>query len=167
MVRPREGPRSQRSARAHPSGAVVSKPFMRETDKAKPQPIAQAVLAIVERLLGGTLCFVGRIVGPELLIHEVSDKHGLGLAQGQSIPLLDTMSGVVERTRATALCDDESPMACPFEKNLGLRSGLAVPLILRDGTIVGTLCALDRMRRSYTAKDVELVVDLARVVTAE
>ncbi|MEO7093774.1 MAG: GAF domain-containing protein, partial [Polyangiales bacterium] len=136
-------------------------------DKPKPHPIAQAVLTILHRLLGGSMCFVGRILGPELMIHEALDPHGLGVTKGQSVPLLDTMSGVVERTRATAVCDDESAMACPFEKGFGLRSGLAVPLLQRDGNIIGTLCALDRVRRTYSPQDVELVVDLARVVVAE
>ena len=125
------------------------------------------MLTILHRLLGGSVCFVGRIVGPELLVHEALDPHGLGVTRAQSVPLLDTVSGVVERTRATAVCDDESPIACPFERNLGLRSGLAVPLLQRDGNIIGTLCAFDRTRRSYSAQDVELVVDLARVVVAE
>ena len=125
-------------------------------------PIAHAVLAILQRLLGAPIGIVGRIVGAEV---RVLAAHGEGA--GIRLPLAETLVATVERTRTTAILGAGGSFEGGFERSLGWRAGLAVPLVLRDGTLVGALCAYDRAPRTYGKQDVELVGELARLVAAE
>jgi signal transduction histidine kinase len=136
-------------------------------DAANHLPIAQAVLAIVHRLLGGSLAMVGRVVGADLVLLAVSDRGGLGVTEGMTLPLADTISGHADRTRATVILSEEPRVMGGFESRLGLRAGVSVPLMLRDGTFVGTLSAYDMTPRAWAANDLDLLLDLARVVAAE
>ena len=130
-------------------------------------PIAQAVLAILRRLLGAPIGIVGRIVGAELRVLAAHDGEGAGIRRGGSLPLEETLVATVERTRTTAILGEGGAAEGAFERRLGWRAGLAVPLVLRDGTLVGALCAYDRVPRTYGAQDIELVGELARLVAAE
>jgi signal transduction histidine kinase/CheY-like chemotaxis protein len=136
-------------------------------DAANHLSIAQAVLAIVHRLLGGSLAMVGRVVGADLVLLAVSDRGGLGVTEGMTLPIADTISGHVDRTRATVILSENPRVTGGFETRLGLRAGVAVPLMLRDGTFVGTLSAYDVAPHAWAANDLELVADLAWLVAAE
>lgn len=136
-------------------------------DAVQTHPIAHAILAIVHRLLGGSLAMVGRIVGPDLVLLAVSDRGRHGIETNGSVPLAETISAEVERARTTTvLCESPSNVGA-LESRLGLRAGVAVPLTLRDGSLVGTLCAYDVVPRTWGAHDLELVGELARLVAAE
>ena len=53
----------------------------------------------------------------------------------------------------------------PAMGELGVVGYLGVPLTLKDGETVGTLCAIAHAPRAWTDQDVELLTDLARIVT--
>ena len=61
----------------------------------------------------------------------------------------------------------EFPVTTRFERELGARAALVVPIILNDGTLVGTLAALDRNPRTFGPADLDLAADLARAVASE
>jgi signal transduction histidine kinase/CheY-like chemotaxis protein len=136
-------------------------------DATRTQPISNAVLAVVHRMLGTRLCLVGRIVGERFVVHEVLDKIGIGIERDHSVDLRDTLAAVVEQTRGGVVWGDLAPIETPFERSLDIRAALLVPLLLRDGTVVGALCAYDRESRTFDERDMELVSDLGRAVTAE
>jgi signal transduction histidine kinase len=129
-------------------------------------PIARAVLSIQRRLLGVRMGFVGRCTEANLLLHEAFDLDRGAIGRGLSVPLADTLAAEVLATRAV-VSRSAARFPSRFERELGARSVLGVPILLRDGTLVGVLGALDREERLFAAADVELVVDLARAVAAE
>lgn len=49
----------------------------------------------------------------------------------------------------------------PTVTTLGVRSYLGVPLVLDDGEIIGSFCAIDFEPRKWSDKDVETMIDLA------
>ena len=144
-------------------------------DSSRAHPIAQAVLTILHRLLGTGLCLVGRITSGEagsagaqtLVLHDLLDRGDHGLQRGAEIPLADTLAAIVERTRASVVSGRDLTIEAPFERGLGARAALVVPIAMRDGAVVGALYALDRSARTFSAQDVELATDLARVVATE
>ncbi len=130
-------------------------------------PLTKTAVTILHRLLGGTISFAARIDGARLVIRDVVDVGSHGLESGRVVELAETMGGIVERTHGPAVCKDPESIGTPFERALGARTGVCVPIILRSGTVVGVLSALDRAPRSFAAADVDLVVDLARVISTE
>jgi signal transduction histidine kinase len=136
-------------------------------DAANNLPIAQAVLAIVHRLLGASLGIVGRVVGADLVLLAVSDRGGFGVTEGMTLPLADTISGHVDAARATVILSENPRVTGGFETRLGLRAGVSVPLTLRDGTFVGTLSAYDAAPHAWATNDLDLVAELAKLVAAE
>ena len=55
-----------------------------------------------------------------------------------------------------------SATATPF-RDLGVVAYLGMPLALPDGHVIGALCAIDTVPRSWTAAELETVADLAAV----
>lgn len=130
-------------------------------------PISQAVLAVLRRLLGARLSFVGRIVGESLVVHEGVDlDHGM-LAGGTLLEVNETLAGVVRESGAPVVRGGQFPVVTRFERELGARAALVVPVAVRDGSVIGILAVLHRDERTFTAADAELVTDLARAVATE
>ncbi len=130
-------------------------------------PISQAVLSVLKRLLGAELSFVGRIVDETLVIHEGIDLVRGAVTTGTVVPVVETLAGVVQQSGAPVLRGGPLPIATRFERELGARAALVVPVNLRDGTIIGILAALHRDDRTFGTGDAELVADLARAVATE
>ncbi len=128
-------------------------------------PISHSVLSILDRLLGARVAFVGRIASGNLVIHEGMDRDRGAVGRGLTVPLSDTLAPVLVETRAPVIRSGTALTS--FERNLGARTALLVPVFLRDGTLVGVLGALHRDDIVVSGKDVELVADLARAVAAE
>lgn len=132
--------------------------------EAASHPISQAVLTILHRSLGARLCIVGRIVGTSFAVHDGIDLDRGTTLRGVTLPLGDSLSAEVAATRSAVVRTDPTAR---FERELGARAALVVPVLLRDGRLVGTLAALDREPRTFAEGDVALVSDLARAVAAE
>ena len=130
-------------------------------------PISQAVLAVLGRLLGARLSFVGRIVGDSLVVHEGIDLDRGGLASGTLLEVNETLAGVVRESGGPAVRGGAFPIATRFERELGARAALVAPVTGRDGTVIGVLAVLHRDERTFSAADGDLVTDLARAVATE
>jgi len=130
-------------------------------------PISGAVLSILRRLLGARLCLVGRIVGDAFVVHEALDEDRSALPPGTSVPLADTLASAVQSSGAPVMRGPAIPITTRFERDLGARAALVVPVAVPDGTVVGALAAFDRNPRLYGPADVDVVSDLARAVAAE
>jgi signal transduction histidine kinase/CheY-like chemotaxis protein len=134
--------------------------------------IAAGALSALSRVLGAPLCLLGRIVGATFVLHEVLDRAGAGIDRGFAVPLADTLVGAIDEERAPLVRADlaEShgdPRTAAFERELGMRSAMVLPLVLRDGSLGGAIVVLDRARREFSAEDVQLGADLARAASVE
>lgn len=127
-------------------------------------PISQAVLAILQRLLGARLCLVGRVVGESWVVYDSVDLDHKSVPAGTTVALVETLASQAVDARAPVVA---SPLSTRFEREIGAQSALVVPIFLKDGTVIGTLAALHREPRSFGPRDAELVVDLARAIGAE
>lgn len=134
---------------------------------ASAHPISQAVLTILHRLLGARVAIVGRVVGASFVVHEGIDLDRDRVLTGVTVPLSDTLAAEVVATRAPVVRGSADKDMARFERGLGSRAALVVPVFLRDGTMVGTLAALHREARTFGEGDLALVADLARAVAAE
>ena len=61
------------------------------------------------------------------------------------------------------------PLGCavPATHQLGIGAFVGVPLVLGDGTVYGTLCALDRGASALAGEEVAVLQVLARLVAHE
>lgn len=130
-------------------------------------PISQAVLAVLRRLLGTGVAFVGRVVDESLVIHEGVDLDRGAVVSGAVAPVAETLAALVIGSGVPVLRGGAQPILTRFEGELGARAALVVPVKLRDGAIIGVLEALHRDDRTFSTADAELVADLARAVATE
>jgi two-component system, cell cycle sensor histidine kinase and response regulator CckA len=129
-------------------------------------PISQAVLAVLRRLLGARVLYVGRIVDESLVLHEGVDLDRGTVVSGAVVAVNDTLAAIVRDTNAPVVRSGSGALP-RFERDLGARAALVTPVCLRDGTLIGVLAVLDREDRAFTPADAELVKDLARAVATE
>lgn len=103
--------------------------------------------------------------GEQVFISSV----GLPLPRGRR-PALAGCSRAVATARPVVVDDTSKDLELqvdPGVRELGVRAYAAFPLTMRDGTVVGTLVALDRQPRQFSAADVEVLSVLASAVSAE
>ncbi len=129
-------------------------------------PVSTAVLLAVQRLLQVPFCLLTRVTGDSFVVHaEVGAPSGL--FQGKTLPLADSLVGEVVSERTLVSFTDQDAVLPRLERGLGVRSALGFPLVLRSGTVIGALVALDREARTYNPRDVELCAGLARAAAAD
>lgn len=63
----------------------------------------------------------------------------------------------------------EHPLVCDnlAIRDLGVMAYLGIPLLTPDGTVVGSLCAIDSVPREWRQDDVEVLTDLAALAMSE
>jgi GAF domain-containing protein len=130
---------------------------------------AQAIFALVHDLVSMRICVLTRIdlVSNTLTVLEVSDRAGLGVASGMTLPADQMPCECVARS-AAALREfdlDAHPAfrVLPACTKMGLRSYIGVPLRRSDGTVWGTLAATDTETRHTTDADLQTLTILARL----
>jgi GAF domain-containing protein len=130
---------------------------------------AQAIFSLVHDLVSMRICVLTRIdlASNTLTVLEVSDRAGLGVASGMTLPADGMPCECVARS-AAALREfdlDAHPAfrALPACTKFGLRSYIGVPLRRSDGTVWGTLAATDTERRHTTDADLQTLTILARL----
>ncbi len=130
---------------------------------------AHAIFALIHELVGMRICVLTRIelASNTLTVMEVSDRAGLGVVSGMTLPADQMPCECVARS-AAALREfdlDAHPAfrALPACKKLGLRSYIGVPLRRSDGTVWGTLAATDTETRHTTDADLQTLTILARL----
>jgi GAF domain-containing protein len=134
---------------------------------------AHAIFALIHELVSMRVCVLTRIdlASNTLTVLEVSDKAGLGVVSGMTLPADQMPCECVVRS-ASALREydlDAHPAfrALPLRAKLGLRSYIGVPLRRSDGTIWGTLAATDTTACETTEAHLQTLIVLARLVMFE
>lgn len=132
-----------------------------------PQTIEQ-MLAVVREALDMDVAFVSAFVGDRLTFRALAgDARSFGWRQGQTFPLEDSyckrvidgrIHNVVPDTRGY---DPTKNLCATAEANIG--SYVAVPLILSDGRLYGTLCCLSHAPDPWLRnRDLRLMEKVAR-----
>ncbi len=134
---------------------------------------ARDILDLIHDIVGLRVCVLTQIdlAANTLTVLEASDRAGLGVESGQTLPADAMPCACVVRTEA-ALREYDLDAVEPFRRlpactKLGLRSYIGVPLRRSNGSIWGTLAATDTQCAEVTDADVQTLVSLARLIVLE
>lgn len=146
--------------------AAVSRTGLLDTP---PEPSLDQLTALAARRLGVPATFISLVdrdrdfykshFGFSEPLSSVRQVEGrtfchYAIASGQPLVIDDTTRDPVYRD-------------VPSVTTLGVRSYLGVPLVLEDGEVIGSFCAIDYEPRHWRTEDVEMMVELAQATMRE
>ncbi|MDV6329652.1 GAF domain-containing sensor histidine kinase [Asticcacaulis sp. 201] len=109
--------------------------------------VVPKILEIVCQITGMGFAAVARVTPDRWIACDVRDTIGFGLTAGGELKVETTICHDICRNRQTVVFDDASkdPVYAGHHTPLmyGLKSYISVPIIREDGTVFGTLCAID------------------------
>lgn len=110
------------------------------------QTAAQAVLKYLQQTLGFDLWMVTRTEGDDWIVLQVSDR-GYGVKSGDVFRWADSFCShmVTGEGPRVAPCSSQVPVYrnAPIANQVNIGAYVGVPLVGEDGTLFGTLCAID------------------------
>ncbi len=130
------------------------------------------MLAAIRRELHMDVAFVSRFANGRRIFEHVDALVPCGPVQeGASDPLETTYCQRVVDGRAPLVIPDTarepSVKDLPITESLGIRSYLSAPIVLRDGSVYGTLCCLShRAEPSLSQRDADALRAIADMVAA-
>jgi GAF domain-containing protein len=131
-------------------------------------PAVDAALSTAATLLGMEVVFIGGLDESTFTFDRV---HGSmpGLSEGMTSERADSfchrmLSGGPCTTSDAA--SDELYGGAPIREQLGITSYVGVPIRTPDGTVVGTLCGIDRRRVTVPDHAVGVLRELAGIIAA-
>ena len=133
-------------------------------------PTVDAVLATAATLLDMEVVFLGGLTDDTFTFEKVHARSGWeGVEQGESFPRADSfchrlLAGAPDRTADAGGSPDYT--GAPARTNLGVTSYVGVPVRSPDGVFVATLCGIDRNRVEVSDEAVEVLRQLAHVISA-
>ncbi|WP_242923561.1 sensor histidine kinase [Pontibacter liquoris] len=110
-------------------------------------PIVPTMLEVICQTTGMGFAAVARVTQDRWLACRVRDEVQFGLAEGEELKVETTLCNEIRDHRQPIVIDHVAND--PAYKNhhtpqiYGLQSYISVPIILKDGTFFGTLCAID------------------------
>lgn len=131
----------------------------------------QAVLDVICQVTGMGFAALARVTSTAWVACATRDEIGLGLAQGGTLPVDTTICQIVRQDGHAVVITDTARDARyrnhPAPRLYGFRSYIAVPVILADGEIFGTLCAIDPAPRPIDTPGIaEMMRLFAQLVAA-
>jgi signal transduction histidine kinase len=110
-------------------------------------PTVSSILEVVCRSTGMGFAAVARVTESHWVACQVLDNIGFGLEPGGELDVETTLCHEVRQFRDVIVIDNvaEDPVYCDHHtpQLYGLQSYISVPVILPDGRLFGTLCAID------------------------
>jgi EAL domain-containing protein (putative c-di-GMP-specific phosphodiesterase class I) len=106
--------------------------------------------------LGADAAYAGEFSGNRQVFHWIAgDAASFGLRPGASLPVAETFCNAVLSGHAPSFVNDvranESVGSLPVIRRAGIRSFASVPIMLPDGTLFGTLCAVGHEPAAWDA----------------
>jgi hypothetical protein len=133
-------------------------------------PAVDAVLSTAASLLGMEVVFVGGLTEDTFTFERVhASSPWPGVEEGRGSPRADSLCARMLTGAPPATADaavDPGYADSPVRAELGIRSYVGVPVRNAQGTVVATLCGIDRSSRETNAHAVEVLTQLAEVVSA-
>ncbi|MDQ0396011.1 GAF domain-containing sensor histidine kinase [Labrys monachus] len=106
------------------------------------------ILEVVCRTTGMGFAAVARMTEDRWITCSVRDEIGLGWKPGDEMEVGTALRHHVRQTREAVVIDhagqDPHDAGAPAPPSHGIQSYISLPIALRDGTLFGTLCAMDR-----------------------
>ncbi len=131
-------------------------------------PIMPTILGTVCRLSGMRFAAVARVTEERWIACAIHDEIAFGLAPGGELPVESTLCHEVRTATVPIVIDDVASDAtyCAHHTpaTYGFRSYISVPIRRADGSIFGTLCAIDPEPRRLKTPEIiglfEMFADL-------
>jgi transcriptional regulator with XRE-family HTH domain len=109
--------------------------------------IVPKILSIICQTTGMGFAAIGRITETKWIACAICDNINFGVKAGDEINLEDTICNYTRQNRSSVVLDDISQDEFfayhPVPKLYGFQSYISEPILRHDGTLFGTLCALD------------------------
>jgi len=131
---------------------------------------ARAVLAYLHQRLGFRLWMMTRTEGADWIVLQAED-HGYNVKDGTVLRWADSFCSQMVLGRGPRVAprarDIAAYAAAPISQRMPIGAYIGVPLAKRDGTLFGTLCAIDPTPQHESIRDdLPLVELLARLLAA-
>ena len=127
------------------------------------------ILDIVCRTTGMRFAAVARVTADRWIACSVRDEIDFGVVPGGELDVETTLCNEIRQSGEAIIIDSVADDGCYHDhrtpKIYGLQSYIAVPIRLRDGSIFGTLCAIDpEPHRLRTDETQEMFTMFANVI---
>ncbi len=110
-------------------------------------PFLPALLDVVCIATGMGFAAVARVTEERWIAGAVKDDLEFGLVPGGELPIATTICHEIQQSKEPVIIDHVAHDAHYFNHHTpamyGLQSYISFPIILKDGTFFGTLCAID------------------------
>ncbi|WP_424493863.1 GAF domain-containing sensor histidine kinase [Salinimicrobium sp. GXAS 041] len=126
---------------------VLEKSFAADVENINKIPIVPQLLDVICSTTGMGFAAIARVTEDRWITCTTKDNISFGLKPGDELKIETTMCQEVRQSRDPIFIDhvDEDEIYCnhPVPKMYGITSYVSFPIIRRDGTFFGTLCAID------------------------
>ncbi|MBF8962690.1 GAF domain-containing sensor histidine kinase [Pontibacter sp. FD36] len=121
--------------------------LLKDLEAVRQIPIVPNMLETVCQLTGMGFSAIARVTEDRWLACSVRDQVHFGLKEGEELEIATTLCNEIRDHRQPIVIDNvaEDPIYKEHHtpRTYGLQSYISVPIILKDGTFFGTLCAID------------------------
>ncbi len=121
-------------------------------------PVISTLLNVVCRTTGMGFAAVARVTEDKWLACSVRDKIGFGLKPGDELEIKTTICNEIRQHNKPVIIDDVAEDPCfrehPTPAMYGFKSYISVPIIKKDGSFFGTLCAIDPSPKRLSSPEV-------------
>jgi signal transduction histidine kinase len=129
----------------------VAHDFQADIDAIQRIDAVPTILDVVCRTTGMGFAAVARVTDDRWVTCSVLDNIHFGLAPGGELVVGTTICNEIRQSRRLVAIDhvagDEHYAGHPTPAMYGFQSYISVPILLKDGTFFGTLCAIDPQPR--------------------
>jgi signal transduction histidine kinase len=129
-----------------------------EVDAVRQVAAVPKILDVVGRMTGMGFVAIARVTSEQWVCCAARDNINFGLAAGGELQVETTICNEVRQHGQTIVINDAETDGAfchhPTPALYGFRSYISAPIILSDGTIWGTLCALDPMPRELDRPEI-------------
>jgi len=121
-------------------------------------PIISTILDVICRTTGMRFVAVARVTEDKWITCSVLDKINFGLNPGDELKVETTICHEIRQSGKAVIVDhvNENKLFChhPTPKLYGFQSYISVPIIRKDGSFFGTLCAIDPIPAKLNSPEV-------------
>ena len=129
----------------------------------------QAILQFLYKRFGFDLWMITRVEGKDWIVLQ-SEDHGYGVKPGQVFQWADSFCSHMVKGKAPKIaphCEDIPLYAtAPISQQVSIKSYIGQPILNEDGSLFGTLCAIDPHPKPETiVQDIEIIELLGNLLS--
>jgi len=127
--------------------AAMTQEFREDIEAIAQIEAVPTILNVVCRVTGMGFAAVARVTGSHWVCLAVNDEINFGLKPGGELKVESTICHEVRQGREAVIIDhvEQDDIYCghPTPAMYGFQSYISMPIVLKDGSFFGTLCAID------------------------